>query len=238
MTIYFKNFIAIFIFLVSTVTLVAHSKTTTIALANKVTELAFHKKTNEAKLVIDSIPSNKFSPYPHSDIKTIESECDFAEISYDPFLEKSKKDLAYEKLFTYTPASLKPYFKSSSFLTAHGKLTSLTGGYKYFTLLVEIEGNKAKNIYGNIKKGSMMNIGLIKGKNLTLHNASESRGQYDESANKYIYKMVYPIDHRQEKILSKHPIDKIYIIWESGFESYEIYNVSFFQNQLQCLNNS
>ena len=46
---------------------------------------------------------------------------------------------------------------------------------------------------------------------------------------------VYGINNENVKMLSKFPIDKVGIMWTSGFETYDIYNVDLIMNHLSCL---
>ena len=41
---------------------------------------------------------------------------------------------------------------------------------------------------------------------------------------------------RMEKALKKGEVDRVRIIWDAGYEDYEVYNLDFFINQFKCLN--
>ena len=50
-----------------------------------------------------------------------------------------------------------------------------------------------------------------------------------------VYKPQYLIGSNQAKELSKGEVDRIRLVWSSGYEDYEIYELDFFINQFRCL---
>ena len=47
--------------------------------------------------------------------------------------------------------------------------------------------------------------------------------------------MLYYIDGDNKKELSDKEVDKVGIMWTSGFEEYDIYEVDFITKHLDCL---
>lgn len=187
--------------------------------------------------------NNGINPY-HSysnitpDLSTISFDynCEYTINTYDPLMGKNKRELGFEEFFSYSPGKLKPYLQQRKLLVANGKLTSINGGYKYLTLSFYILSKSAPTVFGKLKQGSLLRLFMMDGKTVTLYNSSESNPKLDKKGEGYSLTGIYPIDASQEKILGKVPIDKVRVVWSTGYEDYPIYHVNFFEKQLNCLN--
>jgi len=163
--------------------------------------------------------------------------CDFTYNGMDEFTRQQKKELAEELFFYHTDERLKPYLRDREYMTCKGYLTSISGGFRYLTLLITINSRTARGEYGHIKSGGLLNIKLLDGKTVSLFSQDDHQGTHSPTTGSTTYKIKFPIDFQKEKILLKSEIDKVRIVWSTGYEDYEVYNVDFFINQLYCLNN-
>ncbi|MBK8504531.1 MAG: hypothetical protein IPL46_21365 [Saprospiraceae bacterium] len=168
--------------------------------------------------------------------KSPEYRCEFSFHGIDEFTKTQKKELKDELFFSYTDERLKSYLKDQDYMSCRGYLTSISGGFRYLTLVFSIASKNANREYGYIKNGSLLNLKLLDGETVSLFTQSENQGLLDPKSGKTVYKVRYPIEYQKEKLLLKSGIDKVRVVWSSGYEDYEVYNIDFFTNQFDCLN--
>jgi hypothetical protein len=154
----------------------------------------------------------------------------------DDFSGKKRKEVAKATLFSHTSDEMRPYLKDRDYMICEAYLSSLSGGYKFLTLEITIASDHAQRDYGIIEKGSILNIKLMDETNVKLFNNKTDIGILDELKNSVTYTAQYIISSGAEKILRKNEIDKVRVIWSSGYEDYEVYDLDFFINQFRCLN--
>lgn len=171
-----------------------------------------------------------------SESKSPKYPCEFSFHGIDEFTKTQKKELKDELFFSYTDERLKPYLKDQDYMSCRGYLTSISGGFRYLTLVFSIASKNANREYGYIKNGSLLNLKLLDGETVSLFTQSENQGLLDPKSGNTIYKVRYQIDYQKEKLLLRSGIDKVRVVWSSGYEDYDVYNIDFFTNQLDCLN--
>ncbi len=164
-----------------------------------------------------------------------EKKCNLAFDGVDDFSGKKRREVAKEILFSHTSEDMRPFFKDQDYMTCRAYLSSLSGGITYLSLEITIASESAQRDYGMIEKGSILNIKLMDESNAKLFNNKTDVGVLDELNNTVTYSAQYVINSGEEKVLRRNEIDKIRVIWSSGYEDYEVYNVDFFTNQFNCL---
>ncbi len=163
-------------------------------------------------------------------------KCILAFDGVDNFSGKKRREVAKETLFTHTSDEMRPYMKGKEFITCEAYLSSLSGGYKFLTLEITIASESAKRDYGIIEKGSILNVKLMDNSNIKLFNNKTDVGILNELDNTVTYTAQYVINSGAEKELRRNEVDKIRLIWSSGYEDYEVYSLDFFIDQFNCLN--
>jgi len=78
-------------------------------------------------------------------------------------------------------------------------------------------------------------IKLINGTTVTLLSQEFDPGTVDMSKLKTFYTTAYLIGPKDEKELMKAEVDKVRVIWDVGYEDYEVYELDFFIDQLNCI---
>jgi hypothetical protein len=137
-------------------------------------------------------------------------------------------------LFDYTPEKLKTYFKTNNLLKTNASIRK-EGKDFFLHLQISIMSKDAAKNYGFIAEGSLMKIFLVNGRNIALHSGVKSSTRIENYTGNTIYDVFYPINKDALNNLMKFPLDTLGIMWSSGFEKYEIYQVDIFMNQLNCL---
>ena len=165
-----------------------------------------------------------------------EKRCQLAFDGVDDFSGKKRKEVAKNILFSHTSDEMRPYFKGKEYITCQAYLSSLSGGYKFLTLEITIASENAKRDFGILEKGSVLNIKLMDNSNVKLFNNKTDVGILNELNNSVTYTAQYVVSSGGEKVLRKNEVDKIRLIWSSGYEDYEVYNLDFFVDQFRCLN--
>ncbi|MCB0654297.1 MAG: hypothetical protein KDC85_23660 [Saprospiraceae bacterium] len=148
---------------------------------------------------------------------------------------RPRRDVQQQVLFTYTDERLRPYLKDKEYLRCEGFLTSIGGGFRYLTLVFTFAYPNAREAYGFIEKGSVLTIKMLNGNFVNLFSGKMDRGSYNTKTQLLTYRVHYPIDRGQLGLLEKDEVDAFRVFWSSGYEEYEVFQLDFFQSQLDCL---
>ncbi len=170
--------------------------------------------------------------------KTLQSPSGNCIVDYDEIDKITGKritGLKQETIFTYTNENLKKYFTNRPFMTGEASLSKTNDGIVFLNLFFIIDTKYIKVWYNGIAAKNMMRITMINGDKVFLENVLNDTGENDLKNNKLIYRAVFPVNKSDLKILKKHEIDKIGVLWNGGFEEYNIYNIDFFIRQYDCL---
>jgi len=178
----------------------------------------------------------KFNPAIDLNINPPPSPCVIQFDGIDAFSKKRRKETAPEILFTFTDEKLLPYFKEDDYMVCEGYISDLYNSGKYLILNIVVKSNNARQTYGHLKTDAMVVVKTVKGANITLFNINYDTGRFNDKTGKTTYTGHFRISSEDEKELVRCEIDKIRIIWSTGFEDYNVYNVNFFTNQLNCIN--
>jgi len=167
-------------------------------------------------------------------IETAKFPCKVIQDGVDQQTGFYKKDIAYEKLFTYTPEKLVGYYKERDFLSCYSSVGILDETH-YLYLKFIFDSKDASRAYGSIQKEQEIRISMIDGSQTQLITAVHVNAKPDPKTNRVIYDGIFKMNGSNRKKLKDSELDRIEIIWTSGFETYEIFNVDLLMNQLKCL---
>ena len=163
-------------------------------------------------------------------------DCNLSFDGVDKFLGKKRKDVARQVFFIHTDDEMKQYMLEDDYITCEGSITQITGGVLLLNLFYSITTTDAKRAFGRVTKGSIISFKMIDGGKVSLVNNKTESGSFDPLTRKHTYTLQYVINSGQEKILRKSEIDFVRMIWETGYEDYEVHNLDFFIDQFRCLN--
>ena len=163
-------------------------------------------------------------------------DCNLVFDEVDQFTGKKRKDVQRDVLFSYTDDEMRRYMKEEDYIVCEGNLTQIEGGFLFLNLFFEINTNDAKRSFGELAKGSTVTVKLIDGSKVILANNQADFGVFNSLDRKHVYTGQYRINAGQEKKLKNGEVDFVRVIWETGYEDYEVYNLDFFKNQFRCLN--
>jgi len=187
---------------------------------------AEQKKTDEVKSRRDKMNVMLNPP---------QAPCQLVFNDLDEFSGKVRKDVAKELFFTFTNEKMRPYFKNREFISCDAGLTSFSGEVYFLRLDLEVATEKAQKEYGFLEKGSALIVKMIDGSTVRLTNRKTDMGTLNPLQKSVVYKPQYVISGSQVKSLSKGEVDRVRVVWSTGYEDYEVYELDFFKNQLRCL---
>ncbi|MFT6320852.1 MAG: hypothetical protein ACJAT4_001781 [Granulosicoccus sp.] len=105
-----------------------------------------------------------------------------------------------------------------------------------FNLFITVNTTDGQRAFGGLTKGNLITLKMINGESISLANNQSDIGVYDPLKKQHTFTGQFRINSGQEKALKKGEVDVVRIIWDAGFEDYEVYNLDFFANQFKCLN--
>ncbi|MFK8006162.1 MAG: hypothetical protein AB8H03_07320 [Saprospiraceae bacterium] len=165
-----------------------------------------------------------------------QKDCNLVFDGVDEFMGKKRKDVERDVLFTFTNDDMRRYMKEEDYISCEGNLTQIKGGVLLFNLFVTINTTDAQRAFGGLTKGNLLTLKMINGESISLVNNQSDNGVYDPLKKQHIFTGQFRINSGQEKSLKKSEVDVVRIIWDTGYEDYEVYNLDFFINQFKCLN--
>ncbi|MDX1943139.1 MAG: hypothetical protein SFU99_21425 [Saprospiraceae bacterium] len=160
--------------------------------------------------------------------------CEMAFEGNDETTRQWRRDMQQELLFTHTDERLRAFLKDKEYLRCEGFMTSMSG-FRFLSLQFTFAYPNAREAYGFIEKGSVLIIKLLNGDFITLNAGRMDKGTYDTEKELLTYSVHYPIDRSQLSVLRNGELDSMIMFWSSGYEEYEVFNLDFFMNQLNCL---
>ncbi len=188
--------------------------------------------------IVESIPSAYAVQYPSTKpniSKASLPDCTFAFQGKDDFSGKKRTDLQSGLLFSYTSDKMRRYFEDGDMITCEAYLSGLSGGYKFICVEVTVASETAQKSYGSIEKQALLSLRLVDGTSISLYNNKTDYGFLDPIKKTVLYKAQYLIPNEHVKTLSKVDMDKVRLVWSTGYEDYTIYETDFLINQLNCL---
>ncbi len=136
--------------------------------------------------------------------------------------------------FKYTPEALSSYYKDRAYMEAEA-LVSTQPGYQYLSLIITIHSDRARQSFGQWQQGSHLSLTLINGESVVLTNTLNDGGTVDYQKKITLYNGNFIISSKDEKTLQETPIEKLRIVWSTGFEEYEVYTMDFLIRLLTCM---
>ncbi len=139
-----------------------------------------------------------------------------------------------QRWFHFTPQLLEHKYSNSPFLSGYASILN-DGMIYYLQLKIEIHDPKAPTNYGWIDNDSPLFLLTMHGETLQIRSQQEAIGQIDSQAGLTRYTILYAITPDQMDLLRNQEINKIRVVWSSGYEDYDIFKIRFIQKQIQCL---
>jgi hypothetical protein len=164
-------------------------------------------------------------------------KCAIAFKGKDSFSGKKRVDLEPSPLFSFTTEKMRRYFEDGDMIQCDAYMSAVAGGYKFLCVELTVASETAQKSYGSIEKQGLLSLKLVDGTTVNMYNNKTDNGSLDPLKKTVLYKAQYLIPNEHIKTLSKMDIDKVRLVWSTGYEDYTIYESDFLINQLNCLDN-
>ena len=139
-----------------------------------------------------------------------------------------------KEIFRHTDDDLRPYFRERDLMTCSGQLSQLDDNV-YVHIEFSIASPNAQKNFGALEEGSLLRLRLIDGTNIDLYNLQGDRGRIDAYTGNTIFIGRYILQKDQQRELAKTELDKMRVVWNTGYEDYSIYALDFLIDQFKCL---
>ena len=164
------------------------------------------------------------------------SDCSISFNGIDPNSLEKKVQTGSENLISYTHPKLEEYYKKESFLTGDVSLIEM-GKNTYMAMNIIIRSRDALKNYGMIQAGSPLKVELINGEAAYLFAISNATGRPIANTSNIFYQAIFKIEKSEFNLLKKSEIDNVGVMWSSGYEKYDVYNIDVILRQISCLEN-
>lgn len=160
--------------------------------------------------------------------------CVFETDTIDQGTGSVKRALTPSVLFTHTDPDLRPYFRDKDLITCIGRLSSI-GPYVYLSIEFQIASSHSQSNFGSLQNGSLLRLKLMNGEYVSLYNLKTNTGRIDPYSGYTIFSGQYGLSKKEMKKLKSTELDKMRVMWSTGFEDYDVSHVDFLINQISCL---
>ena len=164
-----------------------------------------------------------------------ELDCKIVFDGYDSEIGADRKEVETQPFFSFSQDKMKPYFKTADFLNCTANISKVDKRY-YLTLNIKIRSKDASKSYGMLSANENIKLELIDGRSIYGKSIKNDTGIIESYTGNTLYTGIFQLDKSDINDLKNNYIDNIGIIWSSGYEQYDIYNVDFLTNQIKCLN--
>ncbi|MDX1476443.1 MAG: hypothetical protein R3301_02015 [Saprospiraceae bacterium] len=162
------------------------------------------------------------------------ADCQIVQNQIDRNTRKARVVVQRELLFTHTDEELRPYFRQQELVTCHAQLSRIDDNV-YLSVEFSIASPNARKNFGALEKGSLFRVKLLDRTDVNLYNLIADRGKIDPYSGHTLFVGQYLIEKDAAKVLSRTEVDKIRVVWSTGFEDYDVYDLDFFIDQFNCL---
>lgn len=160
--------------------------------------------------------------------------CNLTRRSADSRTGISTVETAPSLLFFYTDPELRSFFKNKDLITCRSRM-SRTGSSTFLELEFEIASANSRASFGGIAQGALLRLKLIDGTLLTFYNMQNDPGHVDTYTGHTVFSAQYAVGREEVRKLQTGELDKIRVLWITGFEDYEIIFPDAIRHQLRCL---
>jgi hypothetical protein len=164
------------------------------------------------------------------------SPCEIAFDGVDEFTKSKRIETESKVIFKHTDDVMLKFYEKNDFLTCSVSLSANEKGFKHLNFVFVFNSDNVQNTYGVLEKEKVITLRFLDGEYLFLANSKTDRGFVDPIKKTTIYKAIVPINPSQQKTLASAEIDQIRVLWGTGTDDYDIYDLDFFANLMRCIN--
>lgn len=163
-------------------------------------------------------------------------DCDITYEGYDNSLGVTITDFEPKPFFMHTQPQVQKWMKDKYLLECTANIYR-AHETTFLLLHMSINSENAKHAYGNLEKGSSLKITFDDDEHIYVDNIERDRGKAQRSKSITLYEGIYPLEGFEIKELGRKNVVNIGIVWEEGYQEYEVQNSDLIRNQVNCLKN-
>lgn len=205
---------------------------------NKPKKVKATKQPTRQNTSVTTLPRVGYATYDRSkdvNFNPPASECTYRFKGMDDFLGKEKTEVQPNLFFFHTDPELRKYMKGQEYIECTAGLANSTGGVTTLNIEVVIRSQNALREFGGLQKGNAMTIKLVNGEIVKLLSVNSDNGTFDQTTGLTTFRNQFLVQKGEESAMRETEIDKIRLVWSNGYEDYDVYEVDFMMNQLNCL---
>ena len=185
-------------------------------------------------------PANRtYAKYrPENDVVTNPpaTDCRLAFEGTDEFTKVKRKQTERTLFFSHTNKELRDIFTGEDdYITAYGHLVQVDGGTRILVIDYYIASQTADRTFGALRPNAAVTLRFLDGETFKLFNNKYDAGKYDPVTGKYHFQGQYSVSGKVQKMVTKSELDQVRVVWETGYEDYPVYELDFFRDQFECL---
>jgi archaellin len=151
----------------------------------------------------------------------------------------AKKDLkmithSQQRFFSFTPENLMNYFSQEDYMVTDISVSKVKNDY-FLAIEFRFNNKDISRAYGTLVKGDFTRFNFLQGRKIFLKHPDTVNFRIEEYTGNTIYTMKYPLRRDYVKILKASPVVEMGVMWSTGFETYQIYNIDLLSNQIKCI---
>lgn len=148
--------------------------------------------------------------------------------------EVHRTEIKAQEFFNYTPSATAHYFVDKDMIECSSYF-SYSRGIFHLHLIFTINMAQARAAFGGIRKNSQLTLVSMDGSEYKLYAYKSDKGKTDAQKEQTIYHAIYQVSNKDIRKLKRNSLDKIKVVWQTGYEEYPIYNVDRIQQQIHCM---
>lgn len=161
-------------------------------------------------------------------------DCLLIKDGFDQSLQTDVIEFEWRPLFFYTHEDYKQWLETRALIETKAKIYKADKS-TFVLMEIKINSQNAKQSYGGLEFRAKLKCFLVNGEFVYLENVERTRGRTNRKENYTLYEPVFALENYEMRALKKHGINKIGLIWEEGYQEYEIQNIDLLKNQINCL---
>jgi hypothetical protein len=193
------------------------------------------KEQSTLGATIESIDYSDFS----IDLRTAESIINHCKYAISESTQQQGRTVthAWQIFFGFTPENLMSYFRNEEYMVSQVSVSRNKNTY-WLHLEFRFNNKDISRSYGSLIKGDFTRITFLHGRKIFLKHPEDIHFRIEEYTGNTIYSVKYLLRRDHLKILKENSIDEIGVMWNSGFESYPVYDIDLLSNQIKCIENA
>jgi hypothetical protein len=161
-------------------------------------------------------------------------ECAIAYEGKDEFTGKTKRETYPTRFFAHTDDIMKKALMEKDFITCDLTGTKVENSrYTYLNMTFTILSKDIQRTLGFLDRGTPIIFVMVNGNKITLKTNKTDIGVVDIDKGTTTYKAQLTAESITD--LTDSEIDYVRVIWSSGYEDYEVYDVDILKNLFNCL---